>query len=32
VGAFAAVRYPALPPDMLKAMLTDWRASQLDRM
>jgi hypothetical protein len=29
---FAAVRYPALPPDRLKAMLTDWRASQLDRM
>jgi len=29
---FAAVRYPALPPDRLKAMLTDWRARQLDRM
>ena len=29
---FASLRYPALPPDALKAMLTDWRARQLDRM
>lgn len=29
---FASVRYPALPADSLKAMLTDWRVKQLERM
>ena len=29
---FAALRYPALPADSLKAMLTDWRIKQLERM
>lgn len=30
--AFAALRYPAIPTDNLKAALTDWRVKQLVRM
>lgn len=29
---FAALRYPALPADTLKAMLTEWRVKQFGRM
>jgi uncharacterized protein YecT (DUF1311 family) len=30
--AFAALRYPAIAPDALKSLLTDWRTKQLERM
>jgi uncharacterized protein YecT (DUF1311 family) len=29
---FAALRYPAMPADALKATLTQWRAAQLDKI
>lgn len=29
---FAKLRYPALPPETLQAMLTDWRVKQFTRM
>jgi uncharacterized protein YecT (DUF1311 family) len=29
---FAKLRYPALPPETLQAMLTDWRVKQFGRM
>lgn len=30
--SFAALRYPALPPDSLKALLTQWRIKQLSHL